>query len=235
MRVNYKGFTVIELMITMTILSALLLTGSFSYSILAERWQQQLGDFESRVAEFKTLNALQNTLDGISPRLIFSSLDSSVRVPSVFFVGKKESMLAISNTGFFSDNKDEVFRLATERTDEGTYNLVYQSVNVSQSPVYLETQAFTFTNKKVLFENVDEFEFQYLGWNDIESRSEGIEKMIAPTWRASYSGLVHQLLPEKVKLTISIKEKQIVIYFYPNKESLRVITPYLNTDGDNEI
>jgi prepilin-type N-terminal cleavage/methylation domain-containing protein len=50
-----KGFTLIELMISMTILSLLLFTGSYTYSLMSQRWNKELGEFSHSAKQAKHL------------------------------------------------------------------------------------------------------------------------------------------------------------------------------------
>ena len=80
---NRNGFTLVELLITIMILSSLLFLGSFSYQMLANRWEKQLGTFDDSLSLSRNIQILERILTSAIPLVI------------------EDKQLASANYGFF--------------------------------------------------------------------------------------------------------------------------------------
>ena len=55
-----KGFTLVEMLVSMVLLSMVLLIASSAYSMFSERWNGRLGHFNQSVAQAKNLILVQD-------------------------------------------------------------------------------------------------------------------------------------------------------------------------------
>lgn len=231
MAYKQKGFTLIELMIATAILSGLLFLGSFTYQMLAGRWQQELGDFQQTLETTKSFNLLNGALTAIQPYIVLDeSSNSSNYDPGFLFIGKENRLFAITKQGLFNQQYPEVFRLIVEQTDEGKFNLIYQGMSTKGVAVVTAQQSITFTQQITLLSDFDEIKFNYLGWDGFVARSEGIQNDLSPTWRSEFSGLDNQLLPDQMALLLKKDGKDLLFTVSFDAKSLRYLTPYLSHD-----
>ena len=222
---NSRGFTLIELLITIFILSALLFTGTFSYRMLANRWDKQLSHFEYSQAFTKQVSLLSSISKGIAPIIILDKTQTATN-PAFFFVGFNNSLLSVTRSGLFSGKFPEIFRLTVQEQENGKLALIYQAVSTENILLITAQQEITFTHEVTLLNNIEQISFSYLGYDGVIARNEAMERLIEPTWRNQFSGIDNQQLPVKMEIVIKSEKKALTIQVPFDQKSLRYLTPY---------
>jgi prepilin-type N-terminal cleavage/methylation domain-containing protein len=218
---NAKGFTLIELMIAISILSLLLFTGSYSYSLMSARWNKELGHFAQLASQAKNQQLLQSLLAGVQTFVI---TDKKQR-PAFFFIGKQQSLLAVSRGGIYSDKYPEIFRLSTVENDNGLFDLVYQSRSTKNLLLVATEQEITFTQQLTLFTDLTSVSFAYLGWSHFNEKTTNGEIIKPPQWFDNFSGIDNQLMPTNMTITLTNTQGNFILPVELDKESeLRLST-----------
>lgn len=217
-----KGFTLIELMIAITILSLLLFTGSFSYSLMSERWNKELGQFSQSAKQAKNLELLQRLLEGVQPYVV---VDKNKK-PSFFFIGDNNSLLGVSRSGLFETEYPVIFRLTANVKESGTVDLVYQSASTKNILLIGTDQSIEFTKQVVLFTGLDKVEFSYYGWSHLYEKSAEIKNSNNQRWYERFSGIDNQLMPEKYSVTLIKDEQKLSIPVLLEDKPERWLAPY---------
>lgn len=223
---NNKGFTLIELLITMTILSALIFTGSYSYQLLANRWQKEIGSYSETLEVTKGVKLLHRVLKGISPYIITDIKKSPIQ-PGFLFIGGKERLLGVTETGIFSGKYSEVFRLSLEPKKNGLYDLVYQSTSLQSEPILTAQQTIDFTHSHVLLENVQALSFSYKGWESLPlmplQKEQGQEAGVSD----AFSGIDRQLMPIELSVNLKLNDETLEFSLNIERDALQHISLYL--------
>lgn len=201
------GFTLIELMISITILSLLLFTGTYSYSMMAERWNKELGQFSKLQKNAKHLSVLQGVLEGVNSLVVIDN----EKEPSFFFIGGEDSLLAVSRSGLFSNEYPEIFRLTSVNKENGLIDLVYQSLSTENFLLLGTEQEINFEKKLILFKNLDKVNFSYLGWPSLTHKINASENKTKQQWFSHYSGIDNQLMPQQLSVTLTKRGKSLTI------------------------
>lgn len=222
-----SGFTLIELLIAVAILSALLFTGTYAYQLMAARWDKDLGHFNRTTAVTKNINLLHDLLRGVQPFIVVENKPST-NTPAFFFIGFEDSLLSVSRSGLFSQNYPEIFRLTTVRKESGLYDLVYQSASTKQVLLLSPLQNIQFAQTITLFENVQEVNFSYFGWEDYMEYANSSETLTPASWRNKYSGIDQQLLPLQMKVELKIDDKYTSFNVNFDRRTLRYLSPYID-------
>jgi len=220
------GFTLIELMISISILTMLLFTGSYTYSMMSERWNKELGQFSESTKTAKNLELVQRLLEGVQSFVVTDNKQK----PSFFFIGAQDSLLAVSRAGLFSGDYPEVFKLSTLEKENGLVDLVYQSVSTENILLTGTDQSIDFKHQIILFRNLEQVNFNYYGWNHLTEKSaQGFKK--PAIWSVSYSGIDNLLIPEKFTLELK-KNKQTLSFPIQLEEKPEFrLTPYFSGSG----
>ena len=153
-RLNIKkqseGFTLIELMISIAILTLLLFTGTYTYSMLLSRWDKQLGSFEYNARIARNLEVLQRVLEGVHPYIV---VDNNKK-PSFFFIGAQKNLLSVSHTGIFSADFPEIFQIIANKQSNGKYSLIYQAISTEKIILVGTEQIINFEKQITLFKEL---------------------------------------------------------------------------------
>ncbi|XQW85902.1 prepilin-type N-terminal cleavage/methylation domain-containing protein [Thalassotalea piscium] len=221
-----KGFTLIELMISISILTLLLLTGSFVYSMLYSRWDKQLGSFSESARIAKNVEITQRVLEGVHP---FVVVDRTKR-PAFFFIGGEDSLLSVSYSGVFSGEFPEIFRITSVKNQNGKFDLLYQAKSVENFILLRTDQDISFDHQLTLFKDLDSVQFSYLGWQDYKVKSSRFTSGVKMIRSNRYSGIDSQIMPNKYSLTIVQSGKSLTIPVELDNQTERWLSPYLETE-----
>lgn len=221
-----KGFTLIELMIAISILTLLLFTGSYSYGLLSERWDKELGHFNAAATNSKNLELTQRLLEGIQSFVIVDDK----KKPSFFFIGNEKSLLAVSQEGLFSGGSAEIFRLTVVETETGLFDLVYQSRSTKNFILKGTNQIVEFDKKLILFKGLVGISFEYFGWRHMFEKTDDEGRGFKPLWLNAYSGIESQYMPERIRLYLSKDNKTIVLPVSLQTDVESWLSPYFDRD-----
>jgi prepilin-type N-terminal cleavage/methylation domain-containing protein len=219
-----KGFTLIELMIAISILSLLLFTGSYSYSLMSTRWNKELGNFSNIAVQAKNQQLLQNLLTGMQTFVI---TDKNKR-PAFFFIGDKTSLLAISRGGLYSGKYPEIFRLTAIEKENGLFDLVYQSSSTENLLLVVTEQEVNFTEQLTLFHDLTEISFAYLGWSHFNEKTADGEVIKPASWFERFSGIDNQIMPIKMSITLTDKSGVFTLPVELDQESELRLSPFID-------
>ncbi|GHF80855.1 prepilin-type N-terminal cleavage/methylation domain-containing protein [Thalassotalea marina] len=219
---NQSGFTLVELMISLAILSLLLVTGSYSYSMMSERWNKELGHFEQTISMGKKFDILSHLLEGVYPHVVVDSNNE----PSFFFIGGEDSLLAVSHYSLDNDGYPTVFRLTSIERSSGKFELVLQTVSTKNFLLVGTAQKIRFDRTIKLFEQLDKISLTYFGWTHLFDKNSTSVNALNRRWHSTYSGINSKLVPESliVRLELMNKVWQYPVQFQPNPE--RLLAPY---------
>ncbi|WP_440054195.1 prepilin-type N-terminal cleavage/methylation domain-containing protein [Pseudoalteromonas sp. T1lg65] len=190
-----QGFTLVELLIALTLLSLVMTTGTYAYFQFASRWDKELGDFQQQAKLAKATAQLDQVLKGIVPYVVRNAQGE----PSFMFTGSESRLLGVTKNGL-NHGGPEVFRLVIQVQGERS-RLVYQSAALSTLMLTSTEQNIDFGTSKVILNDIKEASFSYLGWRDLTLKSSRIPGS-KPQWFAQYNALERKLTPEHIKLQI---------------------------------
>ncbi|BBN80377.1 hypothetical protein PA25_03620 [Pseudoalteromonas sp. A25] len=219
---SLRGFSLVELLISLAILSMLITTATFSYQMLLERWSKGLNHFDSNYQSFHRNLLLQSVIKGIFPYVVVNR-DGS---PSFFFIGDQDSLLAVTENGVFDDSFPEVFRLILQKNGDETFRLIYQGRSMRDFLLLRADQEIEFDNTLVLFDDINAFDISYIGWQNLRERT------TLPVPKASrysiYSGINNQLMPMAVEVRLKSAIGEIFFSSQYNTESFKELSPYFS-------
>ena len=69
------GFTLVEMLITMSILSMVVLAGSSAFGFFAQQWDGHLGKFDQSMSSSRNIMLVQEVLDNLMPYMAYDSKD----------------------------------------------------------------------------------------------------------------------------------------------------------------
>jgi len=221
-KAKHNGFTLIELMISISILTMLLFTGSYSYSLMSERWNKELGQFSNSSKTAKHLVLMQSLLEGVQPYVVVDSK----KTPSLFFIGQNTSLLAVSRAGLFSGDYPEIFRLTANKNADGKVDLIYQSSSTENVLLTGTDQNIDFSKTLILLTDLDEVTFNYFGWTHLYDKNSIRKTNKVAQWSTDFSGIDRQLMPERYSITLVKSGSSLTIPIQLETTPERWLAPY---------
>ena len=116
------GFTLVELLISMALLSMIVLVGASAFGLFSQRWDGQLGDFNADVVNTRNRMLVQEVLDHLVP---YVALDTKGR-PVMYFEGNRNGFVAVSSRSLFSSDTVAVVRFSVRQNTDLTYDVIYE-------------------------------------------------------------------------------------------------------------
>jgi prepilin-type N-terminal cleavage/methylation domain-containing protein len=207
---SHKGYTLIELLISMVILLSLMFTANYSYSLYSQYWAGRLGKFDQTVFYFQGLLQVKETVESAIPYVVKGSKGE----PTFYFLGREEGFTLVTASPIFAPtiNDAAVVRIFREQTDEG-YQLVYEEAPMSEKLLLGLDQVVEFKYRTVLIRTVEPITFNYYGWQERAHKFERSDyASITPSWLGTYDAAVTRIQP--LRLSINI-QGQLLEYDLP--------------------
>ena len=203
------GFTLIEMLVTMSILAMVVLAASSSFGFFAQRWDGSLGNFDRSMTNSKNLMLVQEVLDNLVPYMTY---DSENR-PSVYFEGNRNGFVAVSSRSLYRRNRMAVVRFSVKQNSDLTYNVLYEEWPMEDDVLIYARTAVPFLPPLVLFHSVASADFQYFGWSDRLSKigNGGDQLPQPPSWHKDLNAVASMVAPVKVRLKFSYEENPYVL------------------------
>ncbi|TDP40234.1 prepilin-type N-terminal cleavage/methylation domain-containing protein [Idiomarina aquatica] len=225
-RVAARGFTLIELLISLVILSSLVTLAGFAYTTYLDRWQENLGDFDSTLHDVRSRMLVNQALQSVYPFIVTSGENGAV---APFFFGEKNLVEGVVGTGIFNNANAGIFKLEL-KGDTLTY------FERSTADVLLEQaqQEFTYDRQLRLISDVSEITYRYYGWPSYDDKLEFLSGNGSDSrrWFDRYLSSETGLLPEKIELNIRINESSPTRLIYNVANGADVIMGRYFNDED---
>ena len=199
------GFTLIEMLVTMSILAAVVLAGASSFGFFAQRWDGNLGNFDRSMTNSRNLMLVQEVLDNLIPYMAY---DSEGR-PSIYFEGNRNGFVAVSGRSLFHQGRLAVVRFSVQQNPDLTFNVLYEEWPMEDDILIDAKTAIPFYPPLILFRSVTTAEFGYFGWSDRLSKAGngGDQPPQPPAWFADLNSVASSVAPLKARLKFIIDEK----------------------------
>lgn len=212
MNYKMKGFTLVEMLVSMVLLSMVLAIASGAYSLFSSRWNGRLGHFNQSVHQAKQLMLVQESLKSI---IAYATVNNEKQA-KIYFEGNVNGFVAVTLRSIYSPQSAAVIRIQAVQNADFTYRLIYQESAMLEQLLIHTQQKLKFSEPIVLFNNLTSLEFEYFGWPSLESKNWTIDSLTPKpepvSWFNEYNSLAINLQPEKIKITFTNEEGDFTLY-----------------------
>ena len=199
-----NGFTLIEMLVTMTLLSAIIMVGSSAFALFSQRWDRQLDDFDDTLRYARDLAIVQRVLTSLIPYVVFSE----DREPLIYFEGNRNGFVTVASQSAYVESTYVVARFSVVQDDKLRYEVLYEEWAMEEEILRSPTQNIEFNAPLVLFSGVESPIFEYFGHDSLQAKSGvgafGLPSL--PRWMPSFNALDIGFSPEKVRLSFSTSD-----------------------------
>jgi type II secretory pathway pseudopilin PulG len=198
-----SGYTILEMLIATTILSAVLSVGFYAYQMLSSTLTANFKQFDRAFERARLLITMQELLESIRPLVVATGDDQT----GIYFEG--------TNTGFITAAYPaqespalEILRLAgiDEGAGEGPA-LTLERAQMQTLALESFQQRIPFPAAETLARCETPPRFSYRGWSSSDAMFRALERSSRfterPEWRDGYNGLVTGLLPEAIAVELA--------------------------------
>ena len=193
------GFTLIEMLVSTVLLSAIVLVGSSSYSIFSKRWDGQLGKFDQTLQDVRDVMLVDSVLDSLIPYVTYDHSET----PVLYFEGNRNGFVTVSAKSVFSEKIPAVVRFSVVQREDLSFDVIYEEWPMENNVLRSTYQNFNFAQPITLFESVTSPNFEYFGWESVIEREgfSGAQNAVPARWLSSLNSLEERLLPERIRLS----------------------------------
>ena len=221
-----KGFTLIEMLVSMTLLSLLLLLSTTAYSFFSQKWNGRLGHYNQTLSDAKNLVIMQNVVKSVVPYVV---LDNETN-PVLYFEGNRNGFVAVANSSIYQPHLPAVVRLQVTQNADFTYVLSYQEAVMDKRLLVELKQPLSFTQPLVLLENIQDIQFEYFAYPSRDDKYWTTENSTGergtPVWFESLDSVTRGVHPEQIKISILHKDRTIVLPIVMFDTRQRVLAQY---------
>ena len=206
---KHKGFTLVELLVTMSLLAMIVLIGSSAFGLFGQRWDGRLGHFDATVHHAQNVLLVQDVLSSLMPYVTYNRVGK----PVIYFEGNRNGFVAVSSRSIFNDEEFAVVRFSVSQNTDFSYNVLYEEAAMRDNELLSLSQPLIFSSPMILFESVTDPEFQYFGWANARGMASSDDSVrTPPQWLESYNAVQALFAPLKVSLRFSSSNGQYQIY-----------------------
>jgi prepilin-type N-terminal cleavage/methylation domain-containing protein len=210
-RARLNGFTLVEILIAVTILAMVIGIATYGYSLFSRDWSSRLGRFSSAQGELQRLDLVIRSLEDTLPFVVRDPAGE----PGFYFLGRDEGLTLVTASPVFGESKLAVIRLFREPAGDGRWNLVYEEAPLrGAEALRVSTQQLPFQDRMIVLRDLRRLEFAYFGWESPDARvlaADQPESGLAARWWSAYDGLVRRQHPQRIALRLDGGEAVVFV------------------------
>lgn len=158
------GFSLVELMVAMLILSAITVISSSAYSLFIRHWDGNFGRVTEELQASRNLNLLYRVI-GASSTHVFK--DEQYRW--LYFKGTSNQIFGYSEAGIFNNQK--VLYALEVSGESGARSLTYFETTEQSEQYYSGNEKALWQKQRILINEVAEISFSYIGWESLDAKT----------------------------------------------------------------
>jgi prepilin-type N-terminal cleavage/methylation domain-containing protein len=204
------GFTLVEVLLTMAILTMLMLTAAYAYNFITQNWKRNQQLYERELAQYKSATLVYRAVADTQPKIVkgkaTASLQGASSRPGFYFLGRDNGFTAYTNTAAQDPAYPAVYRLFRERSDNGQFSLIYEEAMLNNVLLTRAEQNLPFSFRLTVATGLNELNFEYYGWASAQAKMaadpETGNEFGSPEWFNEYDGMQRVQHPLVVQVIV---------------------------------
>ncbi|MGQ4276504.1 PulJ/GspJ family protein [Pseudidiomarina sp. E22-M8] len=198
-----SGFTLVETLIAMVLLSLLMISGALAYDYFSQNWQRNKGIAESSGERHHLTSLVQKVTWNTFSKAVYGDNDRL----GFYFLGRQEGFTAVSHTSVQNPDAAAVYRLFREPNDDGGFRLVYEEAVLNNVYLAADSQQLPFNFRRILYDNVGRVEFRYYGYESLRQRNDTVSaegpEQYSLMWFEEFDGMQRVLHPQAIAIDLN--------------------------------
>jgi prepilin-type N-terminal cleavage/methylation domain-containing protein len=194
-----KGFSLLEMLVAITVLSMVIGLSTYSYAIFIRQWDGHLGRFDKAQAQYQRFDWLAAALEDTLPYVVRDENEDI----GFYFLGRDEGLTLVTMSPIFGVGEPALIRVFREADEGDAWRLVYEEAPFAGTLLAHADQRMEFRHRLVIARGLPLPAFRYFGWADLQSRVTIEDSLNAQrSWFGEYDGMQRHYHPEKIELRI---------------------------------
>ena len=201
------GFTLIEVLIAISLLSVLLGVTFVASNVFMVGRQKGVNIVKEKWGEFRNYSLIKSLLESaydyhVKSNVNLSSFSATTIRP--FFHGQENQIDFITLSSIYESHKAAIVSLLFERNSaEKKGRLIYREASLKNRLVEFDNEKIEYGKELILVPEVEQATFRYYGQQGQKWDSEALEFDAIYGWSSTYFGSEKGFIPEKVELVIT--------------------------------
>ena len=191
-----KGFSLVELLVSMVLLSTIVLLASYSFGQFSKYWDGRLGDFDQSFTDLRNSWLLEDIVSNVHPYGVINEAGSA----RFYFEGNINGFVAVASESISRTDMPAVIRLSLLQTSDQTFDLIYEEAPMSSGAVTRLTSQINFYEPVILFSSLVNPKFSYFGPEPRQRERDGQDMGQRDVWADAYNGAVTTKHPKRIQL-----------------------------------
>lgn len=192
--VKSAGFSLVELLVSTVLLSAIVLLGSYAYAQFSQYWDGRLGRFDEAYETLRKEWLIDQLFNDITPYVVMNTID----LPAYYFEGNVNGFVAVTSDALSDPGVPAVVRLSLRQSADFSFDLLLEEAPMRSSALESLVQTPKFRAPVTILKDLRDAEFSYFG---SEASASNDETNSAPvSWKDAYNSAVTQRHPRKLRL-----------------------------------
>lgn len=201
-----RGFSLVELLVALTIFSLVIFIATFAYKNFSRYWEDNLGHFDRSFAQAKGINILQSSIADTMAYV----LQNEQQIAFHYFEGGASVIRAIRQKSVVAPEYPAAYELKVKPSESnpGQLALIYSETPFNRENYLQPSKWEEYSYQLELLSNIEDLNFSYYGLANYKDLfgSEGDALVAAlPQWFGLYSGEDTQLMPLLVRVQLRSK------------------------------
>lgn len=198
-----RGFTLVETLIALVLLSLLMMSGAMAYDYFTQNWQRNKGLADETLERHHLLSLVQKVTANSFPKVVYNG-DERL---GFYFLGRDNGFTATSRMSVQNPDANAVYRIFREENGRGGYRLVYEEAVLDNVYLTRADQQLPFNFRRILYDNIAQIDFNYYGFASLNERNQTVAADMGDTyelrWFDDYDGLERLLHPQAVHINLN--------------------------------
>jgi len=231
-----KGFTLIELMISTSLLMLIMFSGYYAYGLYTNNWQKRTDLFWQQTQSALAFDSINRLIESTRPYIV----KADNNLPAIYFQASHNNMLFVSHSGIFTDRL-AIVELKVETIDNGSA-IIYRESSLDGYLLLEQSDLIKWQHEVILLDEIQAASFSYFGWQNLEDLLKNNElddkanlgssfEEIKPIWYTNHQLEKYRILPNKIKLYIKHQNNnETNLELMLPENSHRALIKYLRED-----
>lgn len=187
-----SGFSLVELLVAMTILSFMTVLASSAFALFSQNWDGQIGQFDEKFGHARTMISVQESLSSLVPYVVTTQSNTK----GFYFEGNRNGFVAVTQQALSQPELPAVVRFSVTQNSELKFDLYYEEWVMQNQVLNRSGDILPFNTPILLLTNLDDVEFQYFGEKTTSTNDVNAANIKA--WFDTYNSLDTAYQPQKI-------------------------------------
>lgn len=233
-----KGFTLVELLLAMSLLLLVMFSGYYAYSLFSSSWEKRSNIFWQSTKNALAFDSLNRAFASAVPYIVTSDNEK----PAIYFHGDDNRVIFVTSSPIYAES-DAIVELEFYNKGAAGSVLVYKETMLANMLLLNQSDEVFWQHQVILMDGLSNTSFQYFGWASYEQVLSNIQKeqeadgdesveYTPPSWYTNHDLHKQRVSPIKSRLSFTDSEgrKTSLDLVLPENAHLNLIH-YLREDG----